>query len=78
MTEPNREDGTTIPVLLERDIEGVPHEWRARKVYLKAHEVPIPFRREVLGWQRVDATPVAREEAIRYDPLTGATWHPSA
>jgi CRISPR-associated endonuclease/helicase Cas3 len=75
--EPNREDGTTIPVLLESDVERVPDVWRARRVYLKAHEVPIPFRREVLGWQRVDATPVAPEEAIGYDPVTGAAWHSS-
>jgi CRISPR-associated endonuclease/helicase Cas3 len=71
---PTREDGTTIPVLLEDDAAAVPEDWRKRKVYLRAREVPIPFRRVVTMWREIDSVPVAPPEAIEYDELTGAAW----
>ena len=71
---PTREDGTTIPVLLEQDAGTVPNEWRARRVYLQAHEVPVPLRPAVMRWGRVDSIPIAPKLAIVYDGFTGASW----
>lgn len=74
---PTREDGTTLPVLLEQDSRSVPDEWRTRKVYLRAHEVPIPFRPVVTRWPKVDVVPVAPDEAVVYHHEMGASWRSS-
>ena len=71
---PTREDGTTIPVLLEQDAGAVPNEWRARRVYLRAHEVPVPVRPVVMKWSKIDSIPIAPASAIAYDGSTGAAW----
>jgi CRISPR-associated endonuclease/helicase Cas3 len=72
--ESSREDGATIPVLLEDDARCVPDDWRDRRVYLRAHEVPVLSRPMVMRWRKVDGVPVAPSEAIVYDRSTGASW----
>src|SRR4051794_10301069 len=71
---PSREDGTTLPVLLARDADRVPQEWRARKVFLRSHEVPVQYYKVVSSWRNFEGVPVALNESIAYDLLAGASW----
>jgi CRISPR-associated endonuclease/helicase Cas3 len=71
---PTRDEGMTIPVLLETDVSSVPPHWRERKVYLRGHEVPVLLRREVLKWAKIDGVSVAPSERVIYDPVCGASW----
>lgn len=78
-----RGEGYTINVILEADCE----EWKRLngnkppdKNWLREHEVAIPLRNEVFGWETFGGLKVAKSEAVNYDynentnEGTGALW----
>lgn len=79
-----RDDGNTVAVLLERDW----NEWRIStgaghpsREWLREHEVSIPMKPVVLGWERARYLPIAPSAAVTYhwddrtEEGTGAEWN---
>ncbi|MCA1626483.1 MAG: CRISPR-associated helicase Cas3' [Acidobacteria bacterium] len=78
-----RGDGYTVSVILKQDLEKCNDRNRngePTRKWIRAHEVAIPFRPEVLKWERVGGVRCAPHEAVMYDydekteEGTGAEW----
>jgi len=78
-----RADGTTLSVLLERDIKVHANAHGSRDPnadWVRRHEVSIPFRPAILDWKRVRGIRVAPSTELLYDfdeqtaEGTGAEW----
>jgi CRISPR-associated endonuclease/helicase Cas3 len=75
-----REDGYTVSVILKKDWKQYCEENRRdERDWIRRHEVAVPFRAEVIGWQPFGAVRVAPSEAVVYDDEitgegTGAKW----
>lgn len=81
-----RGEGYTIPVVLREDFENYPKDKHRdstyRRGWLREHEVSIPIRAEMCGWEVFGQTPIAPRNAVIYgliddqDPAkrTGAAW----
>jgi CRISPR-associated endonuclease/helicase Cas3 len=77
-----RAEGHTISVILRQDYDRC-DAWEYGKPtanWLREHEVSIPIRKEIIGWDRAANIPIAPKEQIKYDydeetdKGTGAKW----
>lgn len=72
-----RAEGYTVSVILEGDLEKCVSKDRfgqPTKDWILNHEVAIPIRKEMLGWQRVGYHPIAPASQVKYSNGTGAEW----
>jgi CRISPR-associated endonuclease/helicase Cas3 len=78
-----RADGTTLSVLLERDLKAHANAHGSREPngdWVRRHEVSIPFKPVMLGWKRVRGIRIAPSTDLLYDfdeqtaEGTGARW----
>ncbi len=86
MPASTRGDGSTIAVILQEDFDTCPpdrlRDRAFRRDWLKEHEVSIPIRAEIRGWEVFGYTPIAPRDAIDYGHIdhadrierTGAKW----
>jgi CRISPR-associated endonuclease/helicase Cas3 len=78
-----RTDGTSLSVLLERDVKAHANAHGSREPnadWVRRHEVSIPFKRAMLAWKRVRGIRVAPSTELLYEfdeqtaEGTGARW----
>ncbi len=76
-----REEGYTINILLQSDVQHLRQKGiQPSKDWIREHEVSVPFKDQVMSWEKLTYLPVAPASAIRYDfnettqEGTGATW----
>lgn len=74
-----RDRGYTVAVILEQDFDKL-RSGKPSKDWLREHEVAIPFKPQVLRWQKPDYLPIAPSSEVYYDydestnTGTGAEW----
>jgi CRISPR-associated endonuclease/helicase Cas3 len=78
-----REEGYTVSVILESDLTScmdITRRGEPKRDWIREHEVAIPFKQCVLGWERVGALRLAPGDEVHYDynetthEGTGASW----